>query len=278
MADKDLKLTSLEMAQFVRDGFLRFDNLVPRELCDAAHKEMIDGVHSGYKKVAAPFSEVWPTEAVGQAFRLPKVEAIIHSLIGPNPRYDHHAAHLTPANTRKGANLHQDAEYDIRELHFDIQISFFPADTPLESGGTLFVPGSHFRRVHEADIKRYQNIVGQVQAVCEAGTMFFWHANTWHSARSNTTNQDRYMFKLRLNPTVRQQRLWNTDDIESPEIPKILSQSIPWHGQRNRIEIMNRIKLWRFLSGDNDFDTGSLWWTRVENEPDIIHREQRVSI
>lgn len=278
MADKDLKLNSLEMAQFVRDGFLRFDNLVPKELCEASHQEMISGQLNGYKKVAAPFSDVWPTEAIGQVFRLPKVEAIIHSLVGPNPRYDHHAAHLTPANTRKGANLHQDAEYDIRALHFDIQVSFFPADTPLESGGTLFVPGSHFRRVHEADIKRYQNIVGQVQAVCKAGTMFFWHANTWHSARSNHTDKDRYMFKLRLNPTVRQQRLWNTDDIESPEIPKILSQSIPWHGQRNRIEIMNRIKLWRFLSGDNDFDTGSLWWTRVENEPDIIHREQRVSI
>ena len=43
MADKDLKLNSLEMAQFVRNGFLRFDNIVPKELCDAAHKEMIDG-------------------------------------------------------------------------------------------------------------------------------------------------------------------------------------------------------------------------------------------
>ena len=144
MADKDLKLNSLEMAQFVREGFLRFDNLVPRELCDAAHKEMIDGTFRGYQP-AVPFSDVWPTEAIGQVFRLPKVEAIIHSLIGPNPRYDHCAAHRTPANTIKGANLHQDAEYDIREQHFDIQISFFPADTPLESGGTLFVPGSHFR-------------------------------------------------------------------------------------------------------------------------------------
>lgn len=276
MVDKDLKLNSLEMAQFVREGFLRFDNLVPKELCDAAHKEMIDGKYRS-SPPAVPFSNVWPTEALGQVFRLPKVEAIIHSLIGPNPRYDHCAAHLTPANTRKGANLHQDAEYDIREQHFDIQISFFPADTPVESGGTLFVPGSHFRRVHEADIMRYQNVVGQVQAVCEAGTMFFWHANTWHSARSNTTDQDRYMFKLRLNPTVRQTRLWNTDDIDDPKIPGILSQKIDWHGQRNRIEIMNRIKLWRFLSGDNDFDV-SMWWTRVENTPDTIHREQRTSI
>ena len=76
MADKDLKLNSLEMAQFVRDGFLRFDNLVPNSLCQAAHKEMIDGTHRTQKKTAAPFSEVWPTEALGQVFRLPKVEAV----------------------------------------------------------------------------------------------------------------------------------------------------------------------------------------------------------
>ena len=77
---------------------------------------------------------------------------------------------------------------------------FFPEDTPLESGGTLLCRGTQFRRVHEAEIKRYQNIIGQVQAVCEAGTMFFWHTNIWHSARSNFTDRDRYMFKLRLNP------------------------------------------------------------------------------
>ena len=180
--------------------------------------------------------------------------AIIHSLVGPDPRYDHHAAHLTPAHTRKGANLHQDAEYDVRRNHFDIQISFFPEDTPAESGGTLFLPGSQFRRVYESTTRRYQDVLGQVQAICDAGTMFFWHTNVWHAARSNQTDRDRYMFKLRLNPTVRQQRLWNTADLDDPDtrtdIGKTLGGHIPWHGQRHRIEVMNRIRLWRYLAGD----------------------------
>ena len=83
------------------------------------------------------------------------------------------------------------------------------------------------------------------------------------------------MFKLRLNPTVRQQRLWNTDDLDSSEVARALNRKIPWHGQRHRIELMNRIKFWRFLTGDPAFDM-ALWWGRVENTPDIIHAEQRV--
>ena len=276
MSDKDLRLNSLEMAQFARDGFLRFDDLVPADLNKGSLSEMESGALRG-NQAGSPFSEVWaePDSATGQVFRLPKVQAIIHSLVGPNSRYDHHAAHLTPANTRKGANLHQDAEYDVRRLHFDIQVSYFPHDTPVEAGGTLFVPGSQFRRVYESTTRRYHDIKGQVQAVCQAGTMFFWHANVWHAARSNHTDRDRYMFKLRLNPTVRQQRLWNTDDIDDPQVEGVLGANIPWHGQRHRIEVMNRIKFWRFLTGNEEYDMG-FWWQRIENEPELTYREQRI--
>jgi hypothetical protein len=278
----DLRLTSREMARFVRDGLLRFDGLVARDLCAEAAAEIVSGSHQAARgQGAAPFRDVWSDResALGRVFRLPRVAAIIHSLVGPDPRYDHHAAHLTPARTRKGANLHQDAEYDVRRVHFDIQISFFPEDTPAESGGTLFLPGSQFRRVYESTTSRYQDVLGQVQAVCDAGTMFFWHTNVWHAARSNHTDRDRYMFKLRLNPTVRQQRLWNTGDLDDPEtrsdVGTILSEKIPWHGQRHRIEVMNRIRLWRYLTGDPDFDL-ALWWSRIENTPQTIYRTQRV--
>lgn len=279
-ASPDLRLTSREMARFVRDGFLRFDDLVPRDLCAAALAEIAGGNHHARTQAGAPFRELWtaPDSALGQVFRLPRVTAIITSLVGPDPRYDHHAAHLTPARTRMGANLHQDAEYDVRRLHFDLQISFFPADTPAAAGGTLFLPGSQFRRVYESTTRRYQDVLGQVQAVCGAGAMFFWHTNVWHAARSNHTDRDRYMFKLRLNPTVRQQRLWNTSDLEDTrtrsEVAQILSESIPWHGQRHRIEVMNRIRLWRYLTGDPDFDV-AFWWSRIENTPETLYRTQR---
>lgn len=216
-----------------------------------------------------PFSKIWKQEnsAIGKVFRLPVIKGMIQSLIGPKPRYDHHWPHLTKAHSKVGENLHQDAEYDPRFESFDIQISFFPADVPLEMGGTLFIPGSHFRRVHESSVRRYQNIVGQIQCVCKAGTIIVWHHNIWHSARSNHTDKDRYMFKVRLNPTTRQQLLWDTSDLQDPEIITILKNNHKWHGVTTRTEEMNRVKLWRSLTNQPDFDLPGWYWSRITNNP-----------
>ena len=80
------------------------------------------------------------------------------------------------------------------------------------------------------------------------------------------------LFKIRLNPTVRQVRLWNTDDLDDPEIPRILAQRHPWYEQATgRLEIVNRSKLWRFLTGDDTYDT-DYWLTRLENAPQTLYR------
>jgi hypothetical protein len=91
------------------------------------------------------------------------------------------------------------------------------------------------------------------------------------------------MFKVRLNPAVRQMRLWNTDDLTeevgkqtpifSKETPKegiqaILNAREPWFEDgAARLEILNRIKFWRFLTGDENFDA-HYWLTRLENMPE----------
>ena len=77
------------------------------------------------------------------------------------------------------------------------------------------------------------------------------------------------MFKLRLNPTVRQCKLWNTDDIGSAPIHGILGRNHRWYGNDVRLEIVNRIKQWRFLIGDDSFDVG-YWLSRLENMPENV--------
>ena len=90
------------------------------------------------------------------------------------------------------------------------------------------------------------------------------------------------MFKLRLNPAVRQLRLWNTDDLDDGysaqreihagkdrdgSVQDILSRREPWfEAATGRLEIVNRIKLWRFLTGDDEFDV-NYWLSRLENMP-----------
>ena len=110
------------------------------------------------------------------------------------------------------------------------------------------------------------------------------HHGVWHGGEVNRSERTRYMLKMRLNPTVRQCRLWNTDDL-TPEMSEpqvifdfkamsepdltdlqtILCQPEPWfEADTGRLECINRIRLWRYLLGDDDFDAQH-WCTRVEN-------------
>ena len=264
MVDKQYLLNTKQMAQFVAVGFLRFDELVPDEINRAACAEMETGVPRG--RAGAPLAELWTDAAIGRVVRLPQIQGIIHSLVGPDPLYDHHAVHTVDARHEHGQIWHADAIIDTR-LHFDIQLFYFAHDTPREMGGTMFLPGSIYRRISESDIARYQNFLGQMPMVCKAGTVAVAHHGIWHCAQPNLTGRKRYMFKLRLNPTVRQKKLWNTDDIDDAEIPGLLNANHRWYGNEVRLEVVNRIKLWRFLTGDENYDV-SYWLSRLENAPE----------
>jgi hypothetical protein len=263
-------LTSVQMANFVADGLLRWDELIPEEINREAMREIDEKLIShAYSMQGKPLEECWPeSNGFGAMIRLPQVQAIIRSLVGPGPLYDHHAFHRVPAGHAEGQVWHADAIIDTR-MHFDVQLFYFPHDTPREMGGTMFLPGSHLRRIHESDIGRYQNFVGQLPIVCKAGTLVVGHHGLWHCAQPNHTDQMRYMFKLRINPTVRQLRLWNTEDLNDPTIDGILARNHRWYGNDDRLENVNRIKLWRFLTGNERYDA-HYWLTRIENQPERI--------
>ena len=265
MADREHLLDTKQMARFVADGYLRFDDVVPPELNVAAHKQMENG-DIDRLKAGRPFPGMWEGTPIGDVFSLPWIQGAMASLVGEAPLYDHHAVHIVRPNHERGQAWHGDAIIDLR-LHFDIQFFYYPHDTPREMGGTMVLPGSHYRRISESDIGRYQNFRGQVPMVCEAGTVMVAHHGIWHCAQPNLTDTTRYMFKLRLNPTVRQLKLWNTDDLDDAEIPGILGTNHGWYGNESRIEVVNRIRQWRFLTGDESFDV-SYWMSRLENEPE----------
>jgi len=283
MIDKKYLLTTAQMAEFVARGFLRFDELVPeainRDVMAAFDAGGIDAAPAG-----TPLSHCYPQPSpIGAMLRIPKIQGIIHSLVGPDPLFDHHAIHVRQPNEGKAQGMHGDSIIDTR-MHFDIQLMYFPHDVPLEMGGTLLVPGSQYRRINEADIARYQNFAGQVPMVCMAGSLLALHHGIWHCGRQNKTDRKRYMYKIRLNPVVRQYRLWNTDDLAAmtggqkriftteqnaaEDVQTILGRGEPWYEDGGgRLEIVNRVKMWRFLSGDENFDV-HYWLTRLENMPE----------
>ncbi len=281
MVDKTYLLNSRQMASFAARGFLRFEALVPPELNERAMREIDGDVPAA--PAGTPLSRCYPPpSALGEILRSPEIAGIIYSLVGPDPLFDHQYLHVREPREDAAQHLHGDSTIDLR-MHFDMQLMYFPHDVPLEMGGTLLVPGSHFRRINESDIGRYQNIVGQIPMVCRAGTILVLHHGVWHCGRQNKSSQKRYMFKVRLNPTVRQMRLWNTDDLDgsvgqqhpifskqtpTDDIQAILGSFEPWfEGGNGRLEILNRIKFWRFLTGDDNFDA-HYWLTRLENMPE----------
>jgi hypothetical protein len=268
-------LDSKRVATFVARGFLRFDEIVPRALCEEALAEIAAGTRpSSFQakrgEPAArwpghPLEEVWPgTAGLAAVVRTPAIAGIIHSLVGPRALYDHHYAHTIEPGQRWSQPWHADAIVDPRTA-FDIQLFFFFQDTSRAMGGTMILPGSHLRRVNESDIARYQNFVGQLPTVCKAGTVLVCHHGMWHCGQPNLTSTPRTMLKLRLNPGVPQRLLWDTADLGDAAIPGILGNPEPWHGNEARLEIVNRIKLWRHLTGDARFDV-DYWLTRIENQ------------
>lgn len=275
-------LTTSQMASFVARGFLRFDELVPDEINKLAAEEMQRGLVSPMP--GERLEECYKSsEGIGAMLRLPQIRGIIESLVGEKSRFDHHAVHIREANEGYSQRLHGDSIIDIRTA-FDIQLMYFPHDVTREMGGTLLVPGSQFRRINETDIGRYQNMKGQIAMTCKAGTILVLHHGIWHCGRRNHTDIIRYMFKLRLNPMVPQLKLWDTRDLEETtanrEDPlfewrhaeednpiRVLSTPEPWFEfATGRLEFVNRIKLWRHITGDDTFDI-DYWMTRLENVP-----------
>jgi hypothetical protein len=265
-------LTSVQMAHFVSRGFLRFDGIVPHPLCAEALREIESNARPGSYGVAhgdarstwagRPLEEIWNDQrGMAAIVRLPVIRGIITSLVGPRPLYDHHHAHTVAAQQRWSQPWHADAAIDPRQTAFDIQLFFFFHDTPREMGGTMILPGSHLRRVHESDIARYQNFVGQLPTVCPAGTLLVCHHGLWHCGQPNLTRAPRHMMKLRLNPSTPQRLMWDTADLEAPAVRDALTTPEPWHGNEGRLEIVNRLLLWRALTADDRFDADH-WLTR----------------
>ena len=96
MVAREHLLTSVQMANFVADGFLRFDELVPAHLNAAALAEMAsDAIERPAPGPDATLDKAWPrNDGIRAVFSLPEIRGVIHSLVGANPHYDHHAVAL----------------------------------------------------------------------------------------------------------------------------------------------------------------------------------------
>ena len=236
----------------------------------------------------APLAQAYaPESAIGRLLDLPLVRGALKSLLVDAPIFDHHFLHVTfpprfhdaAAHENVSQHTHQDSTVDPR-LAFDVQLMYYPHAVSRPMGGTRFIPGTHLRKVSEVALGRYQNIKGQQHMVCEAGTLLFLHHGIWHGGGVNLSEDTRYMFKIRMRASGSQVRQWQVDDTaprnaqraifftksppERDTVESILTTPEPWFEQdTGRLEYVNRIKLWRYLTDDPTYDA-DYWLTRLD--------------
>jgi len=239
----------------------------------------------------APLSEAYaPGSAVTRLLDLPLVRGALRSLLGEAPVFDHHFLHVTfpprfhdaASHENVSQHTHQDSTIDPRPQAFDVQVMYYPHAVTRPMGGTRFIPGTHLHKVSEVALGRYQNVLGQQHMVCEAGTLLLLHHGVWHGGGVNLSDDVRYMFKIRMHASGSQVRCWDLSDLpqrnaqrpifflKSPPargtVETILTTPEPWFEQdTSRLEYVNRIKLWRYLTDDPTYDA-DYWLTRLEHE------------
>jgi hypothetical protein len=278
-------LNSEQVAEFVGRGFLRFEAIVPDEINALALEEL---KNKPTDRIVSPLEPELPrygsrlsehfvdSPGIGAFLRMPEVQGVIESLVGPDPYYDHHAVHIRRPGTPTQP-LHADGIVDTRAA-FDIMLMYYPEAVTAIGGGTLIVPGSHLRQVDLSNIARYQNVAGFVLTECPAGSVMVLHQGLWHCGRRSRSEAVRYMFKIRLNARVEQVRLWDTSDLDDPQVRERIRQRFysrePWFEEASgHVEEVLRTALFRRLCADPSFDEVEARLSRLETQKSPRLRE-----
>lgn len=234
------------LARFCTQGFLVARDAVPDEINQAVLEDLrgFGGDKNRFWEFSASVRAALASAGLARAYRL---------LLGPDMSYDHSSVHKVPAGFAFAQAWHQDSLIEVRPMAFDLLVFYFPADTPLESGPTLVLPGSHLRRVSNRSLARYQNFKGQRHLACRAGTVVLAHAGLWHCGQPNISSEDRYMFKLRLRGGVSQAEAASELAVASHEVRQVFRRSEqPWQGTEAGVEQVGYARLWRYLGGLED--------------------------
>ena len=246
-------LTAKEMAQFVLDGYIEMEEPVPDEL-NAEVKNDADNQPKDSRWTGLDLNAFWDrSKAVQEVHKLPQFQRVLKGLMGAEPIQNHSWLHITPAGHRVAQQWHVDQDRTSVQLigndpwDFDILTLYFPHDVPREMGPTLILPGSHLRSVSGRDLGRYKNFAGQKHLSGSGGRIIFSHSLLWHCAQPNRANESRYMFKIRYNPSQRQQGLFETTTPNDPDIDQYFRKNIGRHA---------------WLAADNNTVAGRVreWW------------------
>ena len=189
--DCEPTLSDTEILEFLKDGYLRLEGVVPDEInqrvaeyCDA---------HPTVPYMNGILYEEWFVEGV---MRNAEVAGAVRSLLGR----DFHLPvqmvnHRVQCPIASVGGWHVDGNYKYtHELNF-LQVFYYPQDTPIEMGPTQLVPGTHLVRQKSRLMGHLGNIKNTISTDAPAGSVFITVYHIWHRRPSSTVTATRNLLK-----------------------------------------------------------------------------------
>ena len=199
-------LTDTQVLEFCKNGYLMLEGVVP----DEVNRRSIDycGRDDFYEPTGI-LEEDWFHRGVTVN---PAAAGAVRSLLGP-----HFHLPVLMSNHRVEAPFslagwHVDGNYQYSCELNNLQVFYYPQDTPLEMGPTQVVPGSHLVHNKARFMGHLDAIRGAVPTVAPAGSIFLTVYHIWHRRGEATGTGWRNLLKYFYWRTQPPRRDWAVED------------------------------------------------------------------
>lgn len=196
-------LTDTQILEFCKQGYLLLPGIVPEEINRRVTAYLDTNPHLEPTEI---LDCDWFVENVILA---PQAIGAVRSLLGRNvhlPILMSNHRRQCPHPLTGGWHVDGGSRWG-PQLH-DLQVFYYPQDTPPELGPTELVPGSHLVPSTQRAMAHYGRIRGAVSAASPAGSIFITAYRIWHRAGSAPGAGLRNMLKYVYWRTEAPQRDW----------------------------------------------------------------------
>lgn len=204
--DCEPTLTDRGVIEFCQNGFLTLKGVVSNDV----NRKTLDFVdaHPSLEPVEI-LSEDWFIEGV---ILNPQAAGAIRSLLGTDFKLPSMLSnHRVEGPRTLTGGWHRDGGAIETPRIDNLQVFYYPADTPVEMGPTELVPSSHLLNAKRRFMRHYGNIRKGVKTAASAGSIFITHYTIWHRATTSTASGIRNLLKYNYFRTAAPKRDWIVD-------------------------------------------------------------------
>ena len=201
--DCEATLTDSQVLEFCKNGFLMLSAVVP------------DDINRKAVAFCDKYPSTEPSEILAEAWFVqnvichPAAAGAVRSLLGA----DFHLPVLM-SNHRRECPLEDQGTWHVdgnaRYSHEtnDLQVFYYPQDTPVSMGPTAVLPGSHLIQNRARFMSHLGGIRGAVLTSAPAGSIFLTTYRIWHRSTPSTGKGFRNLLKYFYWRTTPPQRDW----------------------------------------------------------------------